>query len=355
MKKFSKIAIAISILGCSAYAIPSVASDFAGPYVGGGIGIGSDKASGAVSTEYKHAFAGGVEAGYNWDIDNSPWLFGLDAFYDQTKSKSRIDNNTGTSINFGDKTYGIDGKLGYAMGNLLPYFKFGYGRFKGTEDASVYSKNGPRLGLGAEWKFADHWSAGEEVTRMNGRDLNNTKLTNVSLLFSLKYYFASQRPVAVAPIAAAPIAAAPVYTAPPPPAPPVVKTEPAPRFEHYTLSSTELFAFDSAVLGQSQPKLDEIATALNNDQSVNNVVITGYTDRLGSNKYNNKLSLRRAEAVKAYLANKGINPSRLSAEGKGEANPVVECKQTKRAALIKCLEPNRRVEVELITIKRRVN
>jgi OOP family OmpA-OmpF porin len=133
------------------------------------------------------------------------------------------------------------------------------------------------------------------------------------------------------------------------------KPAPAPRFEHYTLSSTEMFTFDSAELGQSQSKLDEIAAALNKDTSVDNVVISGYTDRLGSNKYNDKLSLRRAEAVKAYLANKGVNPGRMTAVGKGEANPLVECKQTKRAALITCLEPNRRVEVEQISVKRRVN
>ncbi|CAG4883031.1 Outer membrane protein A precursor [Georgfuchsia toluolica] len=351
MKKFNKLAIAIAMLGCSVYAVPSIASDFAGPYVGAGIGVGSDRASGSVSTDYEHALAGGVEGGYNWDIGNSRWLFGLDAFYDQTRSESR--NSTVGSIDFGDKAYGVDGKIGYAMGNFLPYFKLGYGRIKGTNDADGYSENGPRLGLGAEWKFADHWSLSEEAIRMNGRsDTSDTKLTNISLLFSLKYYFASQRPVA-----AAPIAAAPAYEPPPTPTPTPapVKSEPAPRFEHYTLSATELFAFDSAVLSQSQPKLDEIATALNNDIAIDNVVITGYTDRIGSNKYNNKLSLRRAEAVKAYLVNKGINPSRLSAEGKGEANPVVECKQTKRAELIKCLEPNRRVEVEQITIKRRVD
>ncbi|MFY9327682.1 MAG: OmpA family protein [Georgfuchsia sp.] len=353
MKKFSKIFIAISMLGCSAYAIPSLASDFAGPYIGAGIGVGSDRASGDVSTGNEHALAGGVEAGYNWDINNNNdgLRFGLDAFYDQTKSKSRYDS-MGTSVDFGDKAYGIDSKLGYVMGNnLMPYVKFGYGRVKGTNDADGYSAKGLRLGLGAEWKFADHWSLGEEVIRMNGREKDGTKLTNVSLLFSLKYYFADKPPVVVAQTAATP-----VYTPPPPPAPIVVKAEPpAPRFEHVTLSATELFAFDSAELGQSQPKLDEIATGLNNDQSIDDVVITGYTDRLGSKKYNDKLSLRRAEAVKAYLADKGVATSRMTAEGKGEANPVVECHQKKRSALIECLEPNRRVEVEQITIKRRIN
>ena len=120
------------------------------------------------------------------------------------------------------------------------------------------------------------------------------------------------------------------------------------------MSATELFGFDSAKLNPTQPKLDEIASLLNNNPGINDVVISGYADRLGSAKYNQKLSERRANAVKDYLVGKGVAANRLKAEGRGQANPVVECHDKKRADLIKCLEPNRRVEVEQITVERRV-
>ncbi len=58
--------------------------------------------------------------------------------------------------------------------------------------------------------------------------------------------------------------------------------------------------------------------------------------------------------MRDYLIGKGIAAERLKAYGKGEANPVVTCNDKRRADLIKCLEPNRRVEVEQITIERRV-
>lgn len=227
--------------------------------------------------------------------------------------------------------------------------------FSGTGAVQVANPN-PRkndtnykLGLGLQYALSESLAVRAEAERYRVNDAignrGHVDLVSVGLIY--RFGGKAQAP---APRTAA-IEPAPqvVAIAPPPPPPP-----PAPRFEKYTLSATELFAFDSTGLRMPQPRLDEIAAALGSHGEVNEVVITGYTDRIGSSQYNQKLSERRALAVKTYLISKGIDANRLKAQGKGEADPVVACTDKKLPALIKCLEPNRRVEVENITIERRL-
>jgi outer membrane protein OmpA-like peptidoglycan-associated protein len=128
---------------------------------------------------------------------------------------------------------------------------------------------------------------------------------------------------------------------------------PPQRFEKVTLSAKELFAFDEYQIQGSQPKLDEIAKALKENPNIASVTITGYTDRLGTDDYNLALSKRRAESVQLYLMRMGVDRSRLTVVGKGEADAVVKCDEKDQQALIKCLEPNRRVEITPFTIEKK--
>ena len=136
-----------------------------------------------------------------------------------------------------------------------------------------------------------------------------------------------------------------VEPTPPPPPPPA----PAPKAEKITTASTVNFDFDRYVIRpDARSKLDDLVGKL---RSVNLEVIiaVGHADRIGSDAYNMKLSVRRADSVKAYLVSKGVAASRIYTEGKGERQPVKECKGDKKTKeLIACLEPNRRVESEAV-------
>ncbi|HUO43902.1 MAG TPA: OmpA family protein [Burkholderiales bacterium] len=141
-------------------------------------------------------------------------------------------------------------------------------------------------------------------------------------------------------------AAQPVVEAPPPPPPPPLPPQ------KLTLSADALFDFDKATLKpEGRSKLDAFASSLDG-ASYDTISVVGYTDRLGSDTYNKKLSVKRANAVKDYLAGKGIAADRIHAEGRGKSDPVTgnTCTGT-RQKLIACLQPDRRVEIEVQAVK----
>jgi OmpA-OmpF porin, OOP family len=145
-----------------------------------------------------------------------------------------------------------------------------------------------------------------------------------------------------------PPAAAP---APPPPPAPAPAPAPAPQVQKITLASKALFDFDKAILKpEGKAAIDsEIISKLSSVQKLELVLVTGHTDRIGSQQYNQRLSERRADAVRDYLVSRGVPRDRIETLGMGKTQPVpgVVCNQKALKALIACLAPNRRVEVEV--------
>ncbi len=136
---------------------------------------------------------------------------------------------------------------------------------------------------------------------------------------------------------------------PPKPAPRRAEPTPPPQPGKVTITSEPYFDFDRAVIRpDARAKLDDQVGKLR-DLNLEAVNAVGHADRIGSDAYNMKLSLRRADAVKAYLTSKGIQAARIHTEGKGKRQPVKECPGAKRTKeLIACLQPNRRVEVQAV-------
>ncbi|RRS04460.1 OmpA family protein [Aquabacterium soli] len=143
------------------------------------------------------------------------------------------------------------------------------------------------------------------------------------------------------PVPAAPApAATPAPAAPAAPAPVVVP--PAPQTEKVSFAADAFFDFDKSVLKpEGKAKLDDLADKVK-DLNLEVIIAVGHTDSVGTDAYNQKLSVRRSEAVKAYLTGKGIEANRVYTEGKGELQPVADNKSADGRA------KNRRVEIEVV-------
>ena len=120
---------------------------------------------------------------------------------------------------------------------------------------------------------------------------------------------------------------------------------------HYAREERTVYAAfnQTGLTPQMQQRLDSLATLIKSDQNVAGVRIVGYADRMGNPGYNEKLSQKRAENVRAYLVAKGLTKARVADTRWVGANaPVTDCPNTlKRAELIDCLQQDRRVEIEV--------
>lgn len=130
----------------------------------------------------------------------------------------------------------------------------------------------------------------------------------------------------------------------------VAQAAPVQRREITREERTVYFDFNKASLRpDAKTRLDTLANTLKADAQVRQARVVGYADRIGNTAYNDKLSQRRAQSVRNYLVSRGITTSNVTeTRWFGEKNPSSNCSdRLRRAELIACLQPDRRVEVEI--------
>lgn len=297
----------------------------------------------------------GKEFSPSWDIQG-----GLG--YNRASEDTGI---AGAGGRYKQTTLGLDALYMFSRSNFRPFLLAGLGvarndvDYSGIPTLNDKSKTSwlANAGFGAQLLLNDsfglqadlrhQWSRSDAKAPGTSFDADGTignTLLNVGAIFR----FGAPAPVvAEAAPEPAPIAAAPE---PEPMPAPVAAPEPVkctPQMDTITVGAEKLFGFDKANLSdEGKAALNEAAAKIKANPELKAVIVTGHTDRIGSDAYNQKLSERRANVVKDYMAAQGVDPSIIEAVGKGEAEPVVQCagnKTTKK--LISCLQPNRRVEI----------
>ncbi len=211
-------------------------------------------------------------------------------------------------------------------------------------------KAGFKYGGGLQYEFNRSLLARAEAERYRVPDaLGNHGDIN---MFSVSLIFPFGRAAPPPPI----VKETQAYVPPPPPPEPAVVPPPPPPAppprQRVSFQADSLFAFNrSTVRPEGRAALDKFAHDLVGT-TFQTITVEGYTDRLGSRTYNHQLSVQRADAVKRYLVESaGIDPAKISAVGKDISDPVTkpgECVGNKRTPhLIECLQPDRRVEIEV--------
>lgn len=246
-----------------------------------------------------------------------------------------------------------------AFGRIGVAYTHAEDSFVGTGAVNVLNPNPSsrdtnlKVGLGVQYAFTDALSLRAEIERYRVNDAVGNKGEVDLASLGLVYRFGGKTPTPVASTYTPPSVVIaqtppPVFVAPAPPPPPAV----APMPQKVSFSADSLFDFDKATVKPAgRLELDKLATDLRG-VAYDVINVTGHTDRIGRQAYNQKLSTQRAEAVSNYLVTAaGIPASKINAKGVNGSDPVTkpgDCVGTKvTPALISCLQPDRRVDIEV--------
>jgi len=305
----------------------------------------------------------GKEINENWDVQ-----------VELNHAKADEDSSHYQNGRYRQTLLGVDALYFFSRDKFRPFLMAGVGAAYNTMN---YNGNAPtpdanghnyslmaNVGLGAQYLFTDNIGLQADLRQVFSRakanggifgNDNRETVANTYLNLGLVIRFGGPTQVAAAePMPEAAPYVVPVEAAKPEPEkmPEPIVVAPAPKpFTKMTIQEEVLFDFDHSTVKEAGKKTlsEQVVVPMTENPQVDLFLITGHADRLGSDKYNQKLSEQRANSVKAYLVSQGIEANRLHAVGKGESEPTVKCDEKNRKKLIQCLQPNRRVELEIET------
>lgn len=382
MKKLIKAAGTLGLVGCAAMSNAFAAADDAFWYVGGNIGQSRAKIDDARitasltgaglsttisddNTNIAFKLFGGYQFNKNLAVEAGYFNLGQFGYTATTVPPSFAGTRSGNIklqglnldavgiLPLNDK-FSVFGRLGLQYAQAKDTFSStGIVPVPADPNPSKNSLN-YKAGLGVQYDFTQALGMRVEAERYRINDAIGNKGDVNMYSLGLVYRFEQRKPAPVEKVLM-PKPAVVVVTAPaPPPPPPEVIVVMAPRKVVFSADSdaNALFEFGKNTLKPTgQRALDKFAAELKG-ANFEVITVTGHTDRIGSSAANMKLSIRRAEVVKAYLVGSaGIPADKIEARGAGESSPLTrpeECKgKSATKKLVACLAPDRRVEIEV--------